>query len=132
MSMNDPFSDLLTRIRNGQRAALKTVRAPSSRLHRNVLDVLCREGFIQGYAEEELRKGVGELVIELRYYGGEPVVREIKRVSKPGRRVYTSAKDMPFYYNGLGVNILSTSRGIMADHEAREANVGGEVLCSVF
>lgn len=132
MSMSDPLADLLTRIRNGQRASVKTVKAPNSKLHRNVLDVLQREGFIQGYVQEELRKGIEELTIELRYSGGEPVVKEIHRVSKPGRRVYASVKNMPLFYNGLGVNILSTSQGVMSDHDARKANIGGEVLCSVF
>jgi small subunit ribosomal protein S8 len=130
--MSDPLADLLTRIRNGQRVLAKSVKAPDAKLHRNVLDVLKREGYIEGYMEEELRAGVRELTVELRYSGGEPVVKEIRRVSKPGRRVYTSARSMPLFYNGLGVSILSTSRGVMSDHEARAANVGGEVLCSVF
>jgi small subunit ribosomal protein S8 len=132
MSMSDPVGDMLTRIRNGQSARLDTITAPASRLRANVLDVLQREGFIRGFFEEELRPGVRELRIELKYDNGRPVIREIKRVSKPGRRVYSKIADLPKHYNGLGISILSTPRGVMSDNEARAANVGGEVICKVF
>jgi small subunit ribosomal protein S8 len=132
MSMSDPVGDMLTRIRNGQSAHLDTITAPASRLRANVLDVLQREGFIRGFFEEELRPGVRELRIELKYDNGRPVIREIKRVSKPGRRVYSKIADLPKFYNGLGISILSTPRGVMSDNEARAANVGGEVICKVF
>ncbi|MCW5749007.1 MAG: 30S ribosomal protein S8 [Alphaproteobacteria bacterium] len=132
MAMSDPVGDMLTRIRNGQSARLDSVTAPASRLRANVLDVLQREGFIRGFFEEELRPGVRELRIELKYDNGRPVIREIKRVSKPGRRVYSKIADLPKHYNGLGISILSTPRGVMSDNEARAANVGGEVICKVF
>ncbi|MCY4547854.1 MAG: 30S ribosomal protein S8 [Defluviicoccus sp.] len=132
MTMSDPIGDMLTRIRNGQRAHKAAVDAPSSRLRANVLDVLQREGYIRGYSESELRKGIAELRIELKYHDGEPVIREIRRVSKPGRRVYSKIRDLSPVYNGLGISILSTPRGVMSDNEARAANVGGEVLCMVF
>ena len=130
--MTDPVGDLLTRIRNGQSARLESVTVPASRLRSNVLDVLQREGYIRGWFEEELRKGVKELRVELKYDNGKPVIKEIKRVSTPGRRVYTKIKDLPRVYNGLGIAILSTPQGVMSDSEARVANVGGEVLCRVF
>lgn len=132
MAMSDPLGDMLTRIRNGQAARMNVVPVPASRLRVNVLEVLKREGFIRGYSESELRKGIRELAVELKYHDGEPVIREIARVSKPGRRVYSKIKDLPRFYNGLGISILSTPRGVLSDHEAREANVGGEVLCRVF
>ena len=132
MSMSDPVGDMLTRIRNGQSARLDSITAPASRLRANVLDVLQREGFIRGFFEEELRPGVRELRIELKYDNGRPVIREIKRVSKPGRRIYSKIADLPKHYNGLGIAILSTPRGVMSDNEARAANVGGEVICKVF
>ena len=132
MAMSDPLGDMLTRIRNGQRARKPVISAPSSRMRQNVLDVLQREGFIRGYSVEELRGGVSEIRIELKYHDGEPVIREISRVSKPGRRVYSKIKELPRVYNGLGITILSTPRGVMSDQEARAANVGGEVLCRVF
>jgi small subunit ribosomal protein S8 len=132
MAMSDPVGDMLTRIRNGQSARLESVTAPASRLRANVLDVLQREGFIRGFFEEELRPGVRELRIELKYDNGRPVIREIKRVSKPGRRIYSKIADLPKHYNGLGISILSTPRGVMSDNEARAANVGGEVICKVF
>lgn len=130
--MTDPVADLLTRIRNGQRARKSTVATPASKLRSNVLDVLKREGYIRGYSSQELRPGVSETVIELKYNEGDPVIREINRVSKPGRRVYSGIKDLPRIYNGLGISILSTPRGVLSDTEAREFNVGGEVLCHVF
>jgi len=132
MAMSDPIGDMLTRIRNGQRARMSVVSSPASKLRLNVLDVLKREGYIRGYSESEMRKGLHELRIELKYHEGEPVIKEIKRVSKPGRRVYTKIKDLPRVYNGLGIAILSTPQGVMSDSEARTANVGGEVLCRVF
>ena len=132
MTMSDPLGDMLTRIRNGQRANKSAVDAPASRLRTNVLDVLQREGYIRGYSESELKKGISELRIELKYHDGAPVIREIRRVSKPGRRVYSKIRDLSPVYNGLGISILSTPQGVMSDNEARAANVGGEVLCMVF
>jgi small subunit ribosomal protein S8 len=132
MAVSDPLGDMLTRIRNAQRARHSTCLAPASKLRANVLDVLKREGFIRGFEAQELRPGVAQLRIELKYNEGEPVIKEITRVSKPGRRVYSKIKEMPRVYAGLGVSILSTPRGVMSDAEARAANVGGEVLCRVF
>jgi small subunit ribosomal protein S8 len=123
---------MLTRIRNGQRAHKATVLAPHSGLRTSVLDVLKREGYIRGYSEREERPGVVALEIELKYHEGEPVIREIERVSKPGRRIYSKIKDLPRVHGGLGIAILSTPRGVMSDTDARAANVGGEVLCQVF
>ncbi len=132
MSMSDPLGDMLTRIRNAQNARHTSCVAPASHLRANVLDALKREGFIRGFASEELRPGVAQLRIELKYSEGEPVIKEITRVSKPGRRVYSKIKELPRVYAGLGVSILSTPRGVLSDAEARAANVGGEVLCRVF
>jgi len=132
MSMTDPLGDMLTRIRNGQRARKIAIISPASRLRENVLEVLQREGYIRGYSRAELRPGVEQLTIELKYHEGEPVIREISRVSKPGRRVYSKIADLPKVSNGLGISILSTPRGVMSDAEARAAHVGGEVLCQVF
>jgi small subunit ribosomal protein S8 len=132
MSMSDPLGDMLTRIRNAQKSRHSSCVAPSSKLRAHVLDVLKREGYIRGYASEDLRPGVAQLRIELKYTEGEPVIKEIHRVSKPGRRVYSKIKELPRVYAGLGVSILSTPRGVLSDAEARAANVGGEVLCRVF
>ena len=132
MSMTDPLGDMLTRIRNGQRIGKPSVVSPASKLRKNVLDALAREGYIRGWEEYEIRKGISELKIELKYYDGEPVIKEISRISTPGRRVYSSVKNMPKVYNGLGVSIVSTPRGVLSDQEAKAANVGGEVLCKVF
>jgi small subunit ribosomal protein S8 len=132
MSMTDPLGDMLTRIRNGQRAGKTSVMAIASKLHARVLDVLQREGFIRGYQEIEVRPGIRELRIELKYHEGTPVIREISRVSKPGRRVYSKIADLPRVYNGLGISILSTPRGVISDAEARDAHVGGEILCKVL
>lgn len=132
MSISDPLGDLLTRIRNGQLSGKRSVLSPASTLRANVLEVLKREGYIRGYESYELRAGIQELKIELKYQEGQPVIQEIARISKPGRRVYSKIKDLPKIYNGLGISILSTPRGVMSDAEAREANVGGEVLCRVF
>lgn len=132
MTMTDPLSDLLTRIRNGQRAKKSVVTSPASKLRANVLEVLKREGFIRGFSEREVRPGISEIEIELKYHEGQPVIREINRVSTPGRRVYSAIKDLPRVYDGLGISILSTPRGVLSDSEARDQNVGGEVLCQVF
>jgi small subunit ribosomal protein S8 len=131
MAMNDPIGDLLSRIRNAQMRNKSKVASPNSRLRESVLEVLKNEGYIRGYAVVE-KDGRSEIEIELKYFDGEPVIREIERVSKPGRRVYTSVKNMPRINNGLGVTIVSTPKGVMADHDARDANVGGEILCKVF
>ena len=132
MMMNDPLGDMLTRIRNAQMRGKSTVATPASKLRAWVLDVLASEGYIRGYEKSETDNGQGELVISLKYYEGTPVIREIKRVSKPGRRVYMSVADIPTVRNGLGVSIVSTPKGVMSDANARTANVGGEVLCTVF
>lgn len=132
MAMSDPLGDMLTRIRNGQRSGKSKVRAPASKLRANVLDVLKREGYIRDYRTEEVGVGLAEVEIELKYNEGAPVIQEIARVSRPGRRVYSKIKELSRVYNGLGITILSTPRGVMSDQEARAANVGGEVLCRVF
>ncbi|MBV9812132.1 MAG: 30S ribosomal protein S8 [Acetobacteraceae bacterium] len=132
MSMSDPLGDMLTRIRNAQRSRKTSCVAPASKLRANVLEALRREGFIRGFSAEELRPGVAQLRIELKYNEGEPVIKEITRVSKPGRRVYSQIKELPRVYAGLGISILSTPRGVLSDGEARAANVGGEVLFRVF
>ena len=130
--MNDPLGDMLTRIRNAQMRGKSSVNTPASKLRRWVLDVLKDEGYIRGYSETEIDNGVSELEIELKYYEGQPVIQEIQRVSKPGRRVYSSVKTMPVVRNGLGISIVSTPKGVMSDNAARENNVGGEILCRVF
>ena len=132
MSMSDTLGDMLTRIRNGQTKNKKFVDAPASRFRKNVLEVLKREGFIRNFEEKEMKPGINFFEIELKYYNGKPVITEIKRVSKPGRRVYSSIKSLQKTYSGLGISILSTPRGVMSDNEAREANVGGEVLCTIY
>jgi len=132
MSMSDPLGDMLTRIRNGQAAHKPVVESPASKIRANVLEVLQREGYIRGYTSANNGSGMPELKIELKYVDGEPVIREITRISKPGRRVYSRIADLPRVYNGLGISILSTPRGVMSDAEARAANVGGEILCRVF
>jgi small subunit ribosomal protein S8 len=132
MTMSDPLADMLTRIRNGQRARQAVVAAPASNFRANVLDVLQREGYIRGFTREQVGPGIAQLKIELKYVDGEPVIREIARVSKPGRRVYSKIGALPRVYNGLGISILSTPRGVLSDNEARAQKVGGEVLCRVF
>jgi small subunit ribosomal protein S8 len=132
VSLTDPVADLLTRIRNGQRAGKATITTPASGLRENLLRVLEREGYIRGFERYEVRQGVEELRVDLKYNEGAPVINKIERVSKPGRRVYAKIKDLQKVYNGLGISILSTPRGVMSDQEARQANVGGEVLCQVF
>jgi small subunit ribosomal protein S8 len=132
MAINDPVGDMLTRIRNAQLRRKGSVTTPGSKLRARVLDVLQSEGYIRGYSTTEYGNGRTEFEIELKYFDGAPVIREIARVSKPGRRVYSAVDAMPRVANGLGITIISTPQGVMADHEAREKNVGGEVLCTVF
>jgi small subunit ribosomal protein S8 len=132
MNLNDPIGDMITRIRNAQSRTKPKVSTPGSRLRRSVLDVLKSEGYIRDYSMLERSDGRTEFEIELKYFDGSPVIREIARVSKPGRRVYVSVKNLPRVNNGLGVAIVSTPKGVMADHAARDANVGGEILCRVF
>jgi small subunit ribosomal protein S8 len=133
MAITDPIGDLLARIRNGQLRGTAKIKSPNSRLRVRLLDVLQQEGFIRGYAEVEFKdSGRKELEIELKYHEGRPAIRELKRVSTPGRRVYTSVKELKPHRQGLGVSIVSTPQGVMTDSNAREKNVGGEVLCQVF
>lgn len=130
--MTDPLADMLTRIRNGQQARKSAVLSPASKLRGSVLDVLRREGYIRGYEAMESDAGKPAFSIELKYNEGRPVIAELQRVSKPGRRVYSGIKELPKYFGGLGISILSTPRGVLSDNEARKHNVGGEVLCRVF
>jgi small subunit ribosomal protein S8 len=130
--MNDPLGDMLTRIRNAQMRRRPKVSTPASNLRQRVLDVLLEEGYIRGYARVEQKNKTAEIEIELKYNNGLPAIRDIKRVSKPGRRVYSPVSDLPTVANGLGVAILSTPKGVMPDWRAREENVGGEILCSIF
>jgi len=130
--MNDPLGDMLTRIRNAQMRGKSTTQSPSSKLRKWVLDVLKDEGYIRGYEETTDKNGHPAVEISLKYYEGTPVIRELKRVSKPGRRVYLGVKDIPVVRQGLGVSIVSTPKGVMSDANARSQNVGGEVLCTVF
>jgi small subunit ribosomal protein S8 len=132
MSLTDPIGDMLTRIRNAQMRRKDVVSTPASTLRGRVLDVLKSEGFIRGYTESRNDNGSGEFAIELKYSDNTPVIRTIERVSRPGRRVYASVKNIPSVASGLGVSILSTPKGVMADHEAKSQNLGGEVLCRVF
>lgn len=132
MAINDPLGDLLSRIRNAQLRRRPKVTSPASNLRAHVLDVLAEEGYIRGYTRVDHKNGRSELEIELKYLNGQPAIREIKRVSKPGRRVYSQLKDLPTVSNGLGVAILSTPKGVMSDTRAREEKVGGEILCDVF
>ena len=131
MALTDPLGDMLTRIRNGQRARKDSVLTPASKLRTRVLDVLQREGFIRGYSEEQMGPAAG-IRIELKYFEGQPAIKHVARVSKPGRRVYSGAQDLPRVMNGLGITIVSTPRGVLSDAEARDQNVGGEVLAEVF
>jgi len=131
MAMTDPLGDMLTRIRNGQQAKKDSILTPASKLRARVLDVLQREGYIRGYSEEELAGQKG-LRIELKYFEGQPAIQHVARVSKPGRRVYSGSKELPRIRNGLGITIVSTPRGVLSDAEARDQNVGGEVLAEVF
>jgi small subunit ribosomal protein S8 len=132
MAISDPIGDMLTRIRNAQMRRRDVVSTPASTLRGRVLDVLQSEGFIRGYSESKLENGLPQFDIELKYSDSQPVIRTIERVSRPGRRVYASVKNIPSVANGLGVSILSTPKGVMADHEAKAQNLGGEVLCRVF
>jgi len=130
--MSDPLGDMLTRIRNAQMRSRPKVSTPASKLRERVLEVLQEEGYIRGFARVDYNDGKSEIEIELKYFDGQPVIREIKRISSPGRRVYSSVSEIPTIANGLGVAILSTPKGVMSDSQARRENVGGEVLCSVF
>jgi small subunit ribosomal protein S8 len=132
MTVTDPLGDMLTRIRNAQMRGKSKVTTPASRMRARVLDVLQQEGYIRGYAEVDYGKGRSEIEIELKYFDGEPVIRQIDRVSTPGRRVYASVNSLPTVYNGLGISILSTPKGVLSDADARAQNVGGEVICTVF
>jgi small subunit ribosomal protein S8 len=132
MALIDPLGDMIARIHNAQMRKKPKVSTPGSRLRKSVLEVLKSEGYIRGFASVEHDNGRTELDIELKYFDGQPVIREIARVSKPGRRVYVSVRNLPRINNGLGVAIVSTPKGVMADHDARDANVGGEILCTVF
>ena len=132
MSLGDPIGDMLTRIRNGQMRSLNKIEIPFSNFRSKILEVLKREGYIISYEITTNDKKIKNIFVKLKYYDGQPVIKEIKRVSKPGRRVYSSIKNLQKTYNGLGVSILSTPRGVMSDNEAREANVGGEVLCTIY
>lgn len=132
MSFTDPIGDMLTRIRNGQKAGKATVVSPLSKLRMSVLEVLKQEGYIRDYKKQKPSEGFEELIIELKYYERQPVIQRIERVSKPGCRVYTPIKDLQPVSNGLGISVLSTSKGVLSDGRARELNVGGEVLCNVF
>ena len=130
--MNDPIGDMLTRIRNAQMRGKSTVSTPASKLRAWVLDVLADEGYIRGYEKASSTDGHGAIEISLKYFDGVPVIKELKRVSKPGRRVYLGVKDIPQVRQGLGVSIVSTPQGVMSDANARAKNVGGEVICTVF
>jgi small subunit ribosomal protein S8 len=132
MAINDPIGDLLTRIRNAQMRRKERVATPGSKLRAHVLDVLKEEGYIRGYSTTDFGDGRTEFEIELKYFDGQPVIKTIERVSRPGRRVYAAVDAMPRVANGLGITIVSTPKGVMADHAAKENNVGGEVLCKVF
>ncbi|HMN36544.1 MAG TPA: 30S ribosomal protein S8 [Hyphomicrobium sp.] len=132
MAMNDPLGDMLTRIRNAQMRRRPKVTTPASSLRGRVLDVLQDEGYIRGYTRVEVKGEAAQFEIELKYYNGQPAIREIERISKPGRRVYSPVKNIPTVANGLGVSILSTPKGVMSDAKAREANVGGEIICNIF
>lgn len=132
MTMTDPLGDMLTRIRNGQSARLQSITSPASNLRANVLDVLKREGYIRDYERTQNESGKPEIRIELKYYEGEPVIQTITRISRPGRRVYSSIRDLPRISNGLGIAILSTPKGVLSDSEARAEHVGGEILCNVI
>ena len=131
MALTDPLGDMLTRIRNGQQAKKDSILTPASKLRARVLDVLQREGYIRGYSEEQMGPAAG-IRIELKYFEGQPAIKHVARVSKPGRRVYSASKELPIVRNGLGITIVSTPRGVLSDAEAREQNVGGEVLAEVF
>ena len=132
MTFTDPIGDMFSRIRNGQMRQLNSIEIPSSKFRKNILEILKNEGYIKDYFIEKTKNNKKTLKINLKYYEGDPGIKEIKRISKPGRRVYSSIKNLQKTYNGLGISILSTPRGVMSDNEAREANVGGEVLCTIY
>jgi small subunit ribosomal protein S8 len=132
MAISDPVGDLLTRIRNGYQAKLHTLVMPASTLRAHICDVLQREGYIRDYSTQEVRKGVSQLTVQLKYFEGEAVVQRLKRISKPGRRIYSEIGLLPRVFNGMGIAILSTSKGVLSDAEARAQGVGGEVLCEVL
>ncbi|MFO0988320.1 MAG: 30S ribosomal protein S8 [Alphaproteobacteria bacterium] len=132
MSMSDPLADMIARIRNGQKARKAQVAVPAAKLHTAVLGVLKDEGYIRGFADKEIRKGVRETIVDLRYHEGQPAIREIERISSPGRRVYSGIKTLARPHGGLGVAIVSTPQGVMSDSAARTKNVGGEVICRVY
>jgi small subunit ribosomal protein S8 len=132
MAISDPVGDMLTRIRNAQMRSRSSVTTPASKLRERVLEVMKEEGYIRGYSRTDYQDGKSEIEIELKYFDGKPVIRNLKRISKPGRRVYSSVDELPTVANGLGVAILSTPKGVMSDSQARRENVGGEVLCSIF
>jgi small subunit ribosomal protein S8 len=132
MTMSDPLADVITRIRNGQKARKSQVAVPAAKLHAAVLGVLKEEGYIRGYANRDIRDGVSEIVVDLRYHEGQPAIRDIQRVSTPGRRVYTGIETLVRPYSGLGVAVVSTPQGVMSDAQARSKNVGGEILCRVY
>jgi small subunit ribosomal protein S8 len=132
MAVNDPIGDMITRIRNAQMRNKSKVSVPGSKMRERLLEVLKSEGYIRDFATVAHANGRSEIEVELKYFDGAPVIKEIARVSKPGRRVYASVKALPRVHNGLGISILSTPKGLMADHDARDANVGGEIICTVF
>jgi small subunit ribosomal protein S8 len=132
MSISDPISDLFARIKNGQQARLQVISAPASKFVESVLDVLQREGYIRNYSRVEAGKGKADVSIELKYDSGAPVIRQLDRISTPGRRTYTRIQKLGKFFNGLGIYILSTPKGVLSDREAREQNVGGEILGKVF
>ena len=132
MAVNDSIADMLSAIRNGQSARLAYIQIPASRLRRSVLDVLVEEGYLRGYADEQTERGLPQLKVELKYHEGMPVIQKVEKVSTPGRRVYTSIRELKQFFNGLGITILSTSKGVMADYKARQQSLGGEILCRVF
>lgn len=132
MAVNDTVSDLITTIRNGQGARMAYVVVPASNLRKGVLTVLSEEGYIRGYTDEKSERGLPQFKVELKYYEGQPVIQKIEKISKPGRRVYSQVGKLPRYYNGLGITILSTSKGVLSDNQARQQQVGGEILCRVF
>lgn len=132
MNINDPIGDMLSRIRNAQLRRRSKISTPASKLRGRVLDVLAEEGYIRGYAQIEHKGSAPEFEIELKYYNGQPAIRKIQRVSKPGRRVYSPVNELQSFANGLGVSILSTPKGVMSDTKAREQNVGGEIICNIF
>jgi small subunit ribosomal protein S8 len=132
MSFSDPIGDLLTRIRNAHSAGKSSMTVPASKMRERVLDVLISEGYLRGYTSRPIRAGISELVVELKYFEQKPVIQKIARVSKPGRRVYRQVTDLPRVFNGMGISILSTSKGVISDAKAKELGVGGEVLCQVY